>query len=87
MRGFVLFLEALLAFLLLVAFLIQFFLPVANTFSIASFVHKNDLFTAELESGFVSSFLPYAPDESCLSIRYAPMITSTSVLIVPYCVR
>ena len=87
MKGFVLFLEALLAFLLLVAFLIQFFLPVANTLSIASFAHKNDLFTAELESGFVSSFSPYVPGESCLSIRYEPMITPTSVLIVPYCIR
>ena len=87
MKGFVLFLEALLAFFLLVVFLIQFFLPVPNTVSIASFVHKNDLFTAELESGFVSSFSPYVPGESCLSIRYAPVITSTSVLIVPYCIR
>ncbi len=87
MRGFVVFLEALLAFLLLLAFLVQFFLPVPNTFSIAEFVAKNDRFSAELESGQVTSFSPYVTGSSCLSVRYAPIVTPAGVTIVPYCVK
>ena len=87
MKGFVLFLEALLALLLLVAFLVQFFLPTPNTFAIADFVAKNDQFTAELEDGYVTSFSPYTSGDSCISIRYAPIVTPAAVAIIPYCVK
>ncbi|MDN5358815.1 MAG: hypothetical protein PWP76_658 [Candidatus Diapherotrites archaeon] len=86
MRGFVLFLEGLLAFLILVAFLLQFFVPLPDTQGIVSFVQKNDDFTAALESGVPPPYPPYLPGMECEAVRYSTA-TSPLVTVTAYCVK
>ena len=87
MRGFLISFEALLSLLILTAFLLEFFIPFPNTFSILRFVELNDRFTASLEAGIVPNFPEYAEGMDCLSIRYRPEIHGTAVSIIPVCIR
>lgn len=87
MRGFLLSMESVLALLILVSFLLQFFIPLPNTASILRFIEVNDRFTAELEATGASSYVLYTHGMDCTSIRYVPNIHGTTVLIVPVCVR
>ncbi len=87
MRGFILFLEALLALLILFAFVVQFFVPTPNSYGIAEFLAKNDEVSAKMEAGVPLVATPYFPGEKCLDVRYLTRIYGSSVVLVPVCVR
>ena len=82
MRGFVLFLEALLSFIILVAFLVQFFLPSPNSFGIVSFMEKNDRVSALMEAGLV----PHSSAGDCIAVRYYTVVVGPTVTVIPICV-
>lgn len=87
MRGFLISFEALLSLLLLAIFLMEFFVPIPNTASIASFLELNDRFTAFLEAGQTPPFPEYRGDDDCVAIRYLPEVQATTISITPICIK
>ncbi len=87
MRGFILFLEALLTLLILFAFVVQFFVPAPDSYGIAEFLAKNDEVSAKMDAGVPIVATPYFPREKCLDVRYLARIYGSSVVLVPVCVR